>query len=171
MRALRKSKMLYLTLLSSIMGCATSTYRVLNSGEYGTELNVSPDRVLIECERLHDADEPGLSGFMMHVLDEENTVLTFVQGNTLDSKTCDQRIKKMNKILENGKNIYIAGTGDLNKPRTKGKAYTFKKGTFQNNGRVLGFAAIANEYGACYDAYSGEEKPCPRAPFPLKSKR
>lgn len=154
------------------MGCATSKYRVLNSGEYGTELNVSPDRVLLECERLHDADEPGLSGFMMHILDEEDTVLTLVQGNTLDNKTCDRRIKKMNAILKNGKNIYIAGTGDLNKPRTKGKAYAFpRKGTFHNNGRVLGFAAIANEDGACYDAYSGEEKPCPRDPFPLKNKK
>lgn len=153
------------------MGCATSTYRVLNSGEYGTELNVSPNRVLLECERLLDADEPGLSGFMMHVLDEEDTVLTLVQGNTLDNKTCDRRIKKMSEILNNGKNIYIAGTGDLNKPRKNGKSYVFpQKGTFNKNGRVLGFAAIANEHGACYDAYSGEEKPCPRDPFPLKNK-
>ena len=95
-----------------------------------------------------------------------------VQGNTLDNKTCDRRIKRISEILSKGKNIYIAGTGDLNKPRQKGKAYIFpQKGTFDNNGRVLGFAAIANELGACYDAYSGEEKPCPRNPFPLKTKK
>jgi hypothetical protein len=83
-------------------GCATSTYRVFNSGEYGTELSVSPDRVLLECEDLSDADEKGLSGFMIHVLDEENTVLTLVQGNTLDKGSCDRRAKKIGEILKEG---------------------------------------------------------------------
>ncbi len=172
MRNLKRNKSFCLVLLLPLIGCATSTYRILNSDEGGTELRVSPDRVLLECERLHDADVPGLSGFMMHVLDEANTALTLVQGNTLDNKTCDRRIKKMSEILKKGKNIYIAGTGDLSKPRMKGKSYVFpRKGTFNNNGRVLGFVAIANEHGACYDAYSGEEKPCPREPFPLKNKK
>ena len=172
MDGLRSSKCLCLAMLLSIVGCMTSTYRVLNSGEYGTELIVSPDRVLLECERLYDADDPGLSGFMMHVLDEENTVLTLVQGNTLDNRTCDQRIKKINRILKEGKSIYIAGTGDLSGPRQKGRAYEIpRRGTFISNERILGFAAIANEFGTCFDAYSGDEKPCPRPPFPLKSKK
>ncbi len=169
MRASKRNRALHFVLLLPLMGCATSTYRVLNSGEYGTELSVSPDRVLLECEILHDADEPGLAGFMIHVLDEENTVLSLVQGGALDEKSCERRIKRISEILRKGNRIYIAGTGDLNDPGKKGKAYAFpKKGTFDRNGRVLGFVAIANEQGACYDAYSGEEKPCPRDPFPLK---
>lgn len=171
MNALKKSKKNCPLLFLLLMGCTSSSYQVLNSGEYGTELRVTPDRVLLECERLLDADERNLSGFMMHVLDEQNTVVTLVQGHTLDNKTCDLRIKKIDKILKNRKNIYIAGTGALNQPRTVGKTYTFpKKGIFPNNGRVLGFAAIANEDGACYDAYSADEKPCPRDPFPLSKK-
>ncbi len=78
-----------------LAGCATSSYQVIRSGERGTELIVSPDRVLLECEPLLDADEKGLSGFMMHVLDEENTVLTLVQDNTLDTDSCHRRMKKM----------------------------------------------------------------------------
>ncbi len=164
---LRKSSSLLVLL--SLAGCATSSYRVLYQDEGIAELNATPDRILLECERLHDADEPGLSGFMMHVLDEENTVLTLVQGNTLDNQSCDRRVKKMSAILKKGKDIYIAGRGNLREPRQMGRAYTFSpKGTFKKNGRVLGFVAIANEFGECYDAYSGEEeKPCPPEPFPL----
>ncbi|MFN8789826.1 MAG: hypothetical protein ACK5Y2_00040 [Bdellovibrionales bacterium] len=172
MSGLKSSSSFCLAILVSVIGCTTSTYRVLNSGEFGTEIRVSPDRVLLECERLYDADEPGLSGFMIRVLDEENTLLTLVQGNTLDNKTCDHRIKKVNQILAEGKSIYIAGTGDLSRLRQTGKTYAIpRKGTFASNGRVLGFAAIANEFGSCFDAYSGDEKPCPRDPFPLKSRK
>jgi len=169
MAFLRKSSSILILPLLSLMGCATSPYRVLYQDDGIAELNVAPDRILLECERLNDADEPGLSGFMMHVLDEENTVLTLVQGNTLDNQTCDRRIKKMNAILKRGKDIYLAGRGNLSEPRQLGKTYTFsQKGMFKSNGRVLGFVAIANEYGQCYDAYSGdEEKPCPPEPFPL----
>jgi hypothetical protein len=149
-----------------LAGCATSSYKVIRSGERGTELIVSPDRVLLECEPLIDADEKGLSGFMMHVLDEENTVLTLVQGNTLDTDSCHRRMKKMSEILRTGKVIFIGGTGDLSEPRRKGRAHVFpRKGTFYSNDRVLGFAVITNEFGACFDAYSGDEKPCPREPF------
>lgn len=169
--------MAHLKILSMICfvlsaGCAISTYRVLNTGRYGTELSVSPDRVLLECEWLYDADIKDRYGFMMHVLDEENTVLTVVQGNTLGKSDCDRRLKLIGKILREGKSIYIAGTGVLDSPREIGKPYAFPgKGTFKHNERVLGFAAIANEHGTCYDAYSGPEIPCPRDPFPIRDKK
>lgn len=170
---LRKSSTILILPALSLIGCTTSSYHVLYQDDGIAELNVSPDRILFECERLYDADQPGLSGFMMHVLDEENTVLTLVQGNTLDHQTCDRRIRKMNVILTRGKTIYLAGRGNLREPRQMGKDHTFSsKGKFKSNGRVLGFVAIANENGECYDAYSGEEeKPCPPEPFPLWKKK
>ncbi len=165
-----KNNWVGLMLLWLLAGCATSNYHVLNSGDSGTELNVSPDRILLECEWLHDADSKDSYGFMMHVLDEENTVLTVVQGNVLDKRSCERRLRKIGEILRKGKKIYIAGTGNLNGLRTKGRTYVFpSRGTFSSNERVLGFVAIANEFGTCYDAYSGDEKPCPREPFPLKT--
>ncbi len=171
MRALKTSSRFYIFWFLVLAGCTTSTYHVLNQGNHGTDLNVSPDRILLECEWLHDADIEGLYGFMIHVLDEENTVLTLVQGNTLDKQTCEKRIHKIGNILAKGKRIYIAATGDLSDSRKNGKSYIFPKiGAFHSNGRVLGFAAIANEHGACYDAYSADEKPCPREPFPIKNK-
>lgn len=162
------NKCLQIIPLLTMPACSTTPYRVLYQSKSSTELSVTPDRVLLECERLYDADEPGLSGFMIHVLDEENTVLTVSQGNTLDNESCDRRIKRMNEILKNGKSIYIAGIGSLDEPRRSRKAYSFPQiGTFKDNGRVLQFIALANEHGACYDAYSGErEKPCPPEPFP-----
>lgn len=164
------NKFIFMTLIFLVEGCATSSYRTFSSGGFATELFVTPDRVSMECEDLYDADEKGFAGFMMYVLDEQNTVLTLVQGNKIDKESCERRLRKIGKILRNGKKIYIAGTaGDLSEPRKRGKSYLFpNKGKFESNERVLGFSAIANEYGECFDGYSGEEKPCPREPFPLK---
>lgn len=172
MQTLKRNRKFYFLTLLLLTGCATSSYRILSQDDQSAELNVSPDRILLECEWLHDADIKGLYGFMIHVLDDENTVLTLIQGNTLDKKGCDRRIKKISAILREGRNIYIAGMGNLNEPRIKAKRfYHFPKiGTFHSNERTLYFAAIANEHGTCYDAYSGDEKPCPREPFPTKKK-
>ena len=170
MRLLKKSFSFYFLTFFILIGCATSSYRILDQDDQSAELSVSPDRIVLECEWLYDADIKGRYGFMIHVLDEENTVLTVNQGNTLDKKDCDRRIKIISKILKEGKNIYIAGTGNINEPRVKGKrSYFFpQKGIFFDNERTLQFVAIANEHGSCYDANSGEEKPCPREPFPIQ---
>jgi hypothetical protein len=166
----RNSWHLLFLLLAS---CTTSSYKILHQDDGSAELSISPDRVLLECEWLYDADVPGLFGFMIHVLDEKNTVLTINQGNTLDKNDCESRIQEISKILNKGRSIYIAGIGNLNEPRSKSKTlYNFpKKGIFEGNERTLQFVAIANEHGACYDAYSGSEKPCPRKPFPTQKKK
>lgn len=159
-----------LTLLLS--GCATSSYRILFQDDSAAELSVTPDRVLLECEDLYDADIKGLYGFMIHILNDKGEVLTVVQGNTLDKDSCEHRLKGIEKILREGKKIYIAGRGDLKKVDSSShEEYAFpKKGKFRSWGRTLGFVAIANESGLCYDAYSGfEEKPCPPEPFPFWS--
>jgi len=153
-----------------LSGCATSSYRVLFQDRGAAELSVTPDRVLLECEDLYDADIKGMYGFMIHVLDKNETVTTIVQTNTLDKGSCDDRLNKIGKILREGRNIYIAGRGDLESTDTdKLGEYAFpRKGTFRRNGRSLQFVAISNENGLCYDAYGGvEEKPCPPEPFPF----
>ncbi len=135
-----------------------------------SELRVTPDRVILECEDLYDADVKGLYGFMIHVLDRENDVITIVQGNTLDQQSCERRLKAVGKVLAEGKEIYIAGRGDLNKTDANSREeYLFqKRGPFRSRGRTLGFVAIANENGLCYDAYSGfQENACPPEPFPF----
>src|SRR5436190_23689571 len=82
-----------------LSGCATSSYRVLFQNDRVAELSVTPDRVLLECEDLYDADIKGMYGFMMHVLDGESRVTTLVQGNTLDKESCESRLKKIGKVL------------------------------------------------------------------------
>ncbi len=110
-------------------------------------------------------------GFMLHVLDDEKTVLDILQSNRLDENGCLERIQKIGRILEGGNRIYIGGMGSINEPRKKEKfTHTFPKlGTFHSNGRVLQFAVIANEHGACYSAFKREEKPCPRDEFPIEN--
>jgi hypothetical protein len=45
------------------------------------------------------------------------------------------------------------------------------KRKFPSHGRSLGFIAIANDLGRCFDAYAGfDEKPCPPEPFPFWKK-
>lgn len=156
------------------MSCSTSSsYRVGKQGNNSVELNVTPDRVLLECEWIYDADIPDPEdayGFMIHVLDDENTVLSVTQNNLLDKESCYDRINFISSILKRGKIIYIGGMGDLKDPRkTEKHEYTFPGiGTFRGNGRVLQFGVIANEKGQCFDAHRAGEKPCPRDPFSIK---
>jgi len=173
MKRLRRNKWFCACLGVLLSGCATSSYRVLFQDDSGAEVSVSPDRVLLECEDLYDADIKGLYGFMLHVLDGDNRVITFVQGNTLGKEDCERRLTGIGKVLKDGKSIYIAGRGNLSKAYDNVREdHVFPgKGTFRSSGKSLGFVAIANEHGLCYDAYSGfQEKPCPPEPFPFWTK-
>ncbi len=158
-----------LTLL--ISGCATSSFKLIKQDENAAELKVTPDRVAMKCEYQPDHDTKNAYGFLMHVLDDENTVVTVAQGNVLDKVSCFRRIQKIGKILKTGRIIYVGGMGYLTKPKRKeNETYAFPNlGTFHGNGHTLQFMVIANEQGLCYDAYSGDESPCPREPFSLKN--
>ncbi len=173
MSYLRKVKILVPLMVLYISGCATPGYRILFSDTSAAEIMIGPDRILLECEWLHDADRKDLYGFMIHVLDENNTVLSVSQGNTLDKESCMNRLNKIGKIISKGNRIYVAGTGNLKRPTEKTDLkYTFPKiGIFNSNGRALQFVAIANEHGDCFDAYDGDTKPCPQEPFPLFNKK
>ncbi len=141
----------------------------MNQDGLKTELEVTPDRVHLICEHASENREIPY-GFIISVLDDESTVLSVAQMNTLSKKDCSERLEKIGRILKDGKRIYIAGIGNINEPREAEEwRYTFPKfGTFNTNGRVLQFFAIANEHGACFDAYHGDRKPCPhREEFPI----
>ncbi len=164
----RKSRIFFLFFHFLIFGCSTTQFKILYQSETATEFSVSPDRVLLECEWIHDADIEGLYGFMIHILDAENTVISVIQGNTLDGESCNRRILEIEMILRNGAKIYIAGIGDLIPSDLKSnEKYKFPRhGIFPSNSKSLQFVAIANEYGECYEAYAGLTHPCPQAPFP-----
>jgi hypothetical protein len=95
-----------------------------------------------------------------------------VQTNTLDKNSCDVRVRKIARILDNSSEIYLVGIGNFREPKKTGllRKQTFPLlGTFEDNGRSLQFIAIKNERNQCYGAFSAEEKPCPPEPFPLKN--
>jgi len=155
-----------------LSGCATSSFKLIKQHELAAELKVTPDRVLLECEFQNNDNSDNDYGFMMHVLDDQNTVLSIVQTNVIDKVSCLKRLEKIGKILKTGRVIYIGGMGNLSKPRIQETdVYTFPRlGTFSGNGRSAQFMVIGNEQGLCYDAYSGDEEPCPREPvFSLKN--
>ncbi|MCM2280950.1 MAG: hypothetical protein NDI61_03790 [Bdellovibrionaceae bacterium] len=111
---------------------------------------------------------------MINVLDDANTVLVVAQMNTLGKEACQTRLEKVGRILRTGKQIYIAGIGDIDDPREVQKwTTTFPKhGTFHSNKRTLQFFAIANESGLCYGAYTDDTKPCPDGEeFPIRARR
>lgn len=174
MIGLRKNEFIcFLSLV--LVGCKTPAYKIFNQKGLNTELLVSPERILLECEDVQDKTEKtkelyGRYGFMIHILDDKNTVLTVVQGNVLGKKGCFDRISKIGKILKNGKKIYVGGTGELKEPRKEGRfQFTFPGvGTFYSNSRTLGFSVIMNDRGECYSAYEEDEKPCPRDEFPIQ---
>lgn len=154
-------------------GCATSSYKVANRIHDAIELEVSPDRVALECEYASERKEVPY-GFMIHVLDDQDTVTSVSQMNTLSKADCDERVTRIGKILKRGTRITIAGIGEIDQPRVVEKWRTVfpRFGTFNSNGRSLQFIAISNERGECYDAYSGETPPCPQSGiFPLEKGR
>jgi hypothetical protein len=117
------------------------------------ELSVTPDRVMLECEFASEEEQSYM--FLINVLDEEKTVLTVMQGDNSDKEYCDLRFKKVSKVLNTGKSIYIGGMG------------VPKHGVYHGNGRVLQLMVIANENGACYGAYIHDGQPCP-GDFPVR---
>lgn len=154
-----------------LVGCASSSYKVDSQTEGRTQLLVTSDRVILECDYLTDytGDIKNAHLFLMHVLDESKTVLTVSQGNILGKEDCFRRISKISKILKSGNKIFIGGMGNLDKPReTQQRRYSFPGlGQFPENGRALQFMTVWNDKGMCYSAYSGDQKPCPSDEFPI----
>jgi hypothetical protein len=177
MRVLRRDSHIWLLLLLFLSwSCATSSYRVSGRASYRVELQVTPDRILLECEDIKDhenADDPeGNFGFMVHVLDEEDTVLTLIQEPVTTRKHCSKRLDYITKILKNGKSIYIGAHGTLDEPRVKEeRSYSSfpKSGTFRSNGRLLQLSVIQNEYSQCYSATNEMDSPCMPPEFPIKN--
>ena len=171
MGLLKRNSFFRVVFLVFLTGCATSPFRLLKNDEHMVELKVIPDRVLLECEYQPDHDTKDAYGFLMYILDDENTAISVVQGNVLNKSDCSRRLQKIGKILKTGKIIYVGGMGNLTKSKIiEGRQYTFPNiGTFQGNGQTVQFMVIANERGLCYDAYSGDEAPCPREPFSLQN--
>jgi hypothetical protein len=159
---LKVNKTIFLVILF-VLGCSTSSFKVLPRKNNTEEIVITPDRVILECSDV-GSDEGTFYGFSMHVLDHENTVLHVVQTNKLDKESCEKRITKIGKILSQGHSIHIVGVGDLHEPEEKEETtYAFKGlGIHPGNGRVLQFMYVLNENGGCYDAYSADKKPCPQ---------
>ena len=164
---LQKNK--YLTIFSLILllqGCATSRYSASKPGALGTDIKVSPDRVITECEFITDyeGDRKDPYGFMIHILDLQKTVLTVSNGVVLEKEDCLERQMAVDKIIRNAHIVTVRGRGDAEAPIVKEEfAHTFKKhGTYFGNGRSLNYLAIWNDKGQCYDAFYGPAKPCPR---------
>lgn len=165
---LRKNSFAALILLFALTACSTSSFKISNRAYQRVELLVSPDRILLSCLKV--SDDENIHLFVMPVLDDKNTVLEVIQSTNLDGEYCESRVQKMNRILKRGRQIYIGGMGDLDKPRVKkNESYIFPgHGAVSTNGRSLQFMFIANELGDCYAAHSREEEPCPPEPFPIK---
>ncbi len=172
----RKNSLIGALLLSVIsQSCSTSSYRVIDQDRYRTELQVTPDRVLLECEDIKDhanADDPrGSFGFMIHVLDEEDTVLSIIQEPITTRKHCLKRVDHIAKILEGGQKIYIGAHLTLRQPRVMGSrsfSEFGKKGVFFENGRSLQLSVIKNEHGQCYSATNEMDQPCMPPEFPIR---
>ncbi len=171
MTSLKINDLLFLSVVF-LVGCASSSYKVDIQTEGRTQLLVSSDRVILECDYLtgYTGDIKEAHLFLMHVLDESKTVLTVSQGNILGKEDCFRRINKIGKIMKSGYKIFIGGMGNLDKPReTQQRSYSFPGlGQFPENGRALQFMTVWNDKGGCYNAYSGDQKPCPSDEFPIE---
>jgi hypothetical protein len=137
-----------------------------------TELSATDDRVLVKCEFIDnftgEAKDMDPHAFVMHVLDEEKTVLALIVEPVLSKVACMKHLTETMKILKEGGKMQIIGQYNLDSPREiSSEKHTFPNlGTYFSNSRVLRFRTIWNENGQCYNINSGKQKPCPRNEFP-----
>ncbi len=153
-----------------ICGCSTSSFKLLDQKGMAVELEVTPDRVQLECEPQPEHEIENAHGFLMYVLDDKNTVVTLAKPSVIDEEECFDWLQKIGKILKKGKTIYVGGIGDLNEAKvSRGPKQNFPGlGVFASNGKTLNFIVIANDSDLCFDAYNGDQSPCPSEPFSLK---
>lgn len=166
MANLRAIRVLIVVMSFILVSCATSSYHANKPNSLGTDIEVSPDRIITECEFIdnYSGDYANPYGFMIHILDEEKTVTTVSNGTVLEKADCFERLQAANRIIQKGRLIYVRGRGDAESPRETQSYSNFfpKHGKFPQNGRSLNYLAIWNDDGQCYDAFYGPEKPCPR---------
>ncbi len=159
-------------ILTQLMACVTgSSYKINRSFSHRYELKVTPDRVIMECEKNYTDDGQLFYGFFIHILDEEKTVTSIFQTTKMYDDDCFKRVKVLDKAISTSKILYISGVGWLLDARVKNidLAYDFPKhGKYFSNGRSMSFAYLMNETGFCYDAYNGLDKPCPGEDYPMK---
>jgi len=169
-----KSNLLFASLLL-VQSCASSQIKIhqYENGRIGYLVN--SNRVLVECEDLFASggDRPGSFGFSIHILDEENTVLSGIQSTQTTKKDCFSKVRIIEKILRESKTVYIAGVTNLEKPRSieQDRKFNFPKiGTYYGNGRPMQWYVLKGEDGPCVTAYDGDGKPCPWDPiFPAET--
>lgn len=172
MRNLKRSEIVSLTFLIIICGCSTpGSFKLkqsLSGGAY--ELRTSSDRVVTECERVEKDDGTVLYALSAQVLDDKKRVISLTHFLLLGEKDCNKYRERVAKILKNGKEIYLAGRGDLTDiDKTTEFKHDFPgHGVFKGSDTVLDFFAIANENGDCFSPLNEPYKRCLSYPFPLK---
>lgn len=165
MASLQKNKhSILLSFFFLLNGCVTSRYSAGKANALGTDIKVSPDRIITECEFItdYDGDRKSPYGFMIHLLDLQNTVLTVSNGIVLEKEDCLERQTAADKIIKNAELVTVRGRGNAEAPIVKEEfKHTFKKhGTYFGNGRSLNFLAIWNEKRNCHSIINGENDPC-----------
>jgi len=151
--------------------CTTSRYSVGIANALGTDIKVSPDRIITECEFItdYDGDRKQPYGFMIHILDLQNSVLTVSNGIILEKEDCLERQAAADKIIKNAQVVTVRGRGDAEAPMVKEefKHIFIKHGTYFGNGRSLNFLAIWNDKRNCHSIFNGEDDPCLKLNKPL----
>lgn len=160
MAILQKNKIILAILFFTLLGCVSSGYNAGKEKPFGTDIEVTPDRIILECEFITDyeGDRSNPYGFMIHVLDNEKTVLTVSSALVLEKEDCFDWLKQSEKIIRKGKSILVRGRGDAHAAAKMEKwAYNFPKhGTFYGNGRALNFLGIRNDKGQCLNALADD---------------
>ena len=165
MISLQKINLAISLVILNLLGCVSSShYHAHKSNSAGTDIEVSADRMIIECEFITDyeGDYPEPHGFMIHILDSNKTVLTVSGGTVLAKKDCFERLKISEKIIRNGNIIFVRARGDAEAPVNMGdQIYAFPRhGKFHDNGRSLNFLGIWNDQGQCYSAFDEPDDFC-----------
>jgi hypothetical protein len=183
MRNLKTKSNIILISMMCFCGCTTmkntntpTSFFIVKAETSGlTELIVTPDRMVPQCTKLDVDPDEGQYGFMIHMLDEKNTVTSTMLNVRPDKESCEKHLRKIKHIIKNGTRIYSAHHMALtSQPRKEDRDFPHSfpgHGTFFDNGRALDFVLISNDKGECYNPHVGDGKPCLEYPFPIEKYR
>ena len=115
------------TVVLFLFGCSSSNYKVVLDKDGGAEVISTPDRFLPYCEKVVKDDGTVAYGFMILFLDEKKTVGT-ATGMLTSQKACSKWKSGVQKILDHGQLVVLAGFGNITNPRVVEKfSHTFEK--------------------------------------------
>jgi len=154
--------------LMLVAGCQTSSYKLLHDNSRRAGIEATGDRIIIICEPNPDPDDPSTAddryGFMVFAVDDKKELVSIVQFNFVDKRTCHDRMAAFERMKKRSKKFYVGGyTPGFHKrmPEKIRKTYVPGFGWVPDSPYSISFSILKSQDNECITKVFGDGKPCP----------